>query len=121
MDTLFHRQGKGKCEVLDFLDGLSSEELATVFDSIDKIKEFGIDTPRKFLEHLGSGIFAIRAREDHVQPRVMAFMFDGYLIATHGFKKKRGSIPEVEIKKTKTIKRHWEKNGIEILKGILGG
>jgi len=129
LDTLFERFGKGNCPVIDFLDGLSVNEQAVIWVSIGLIEELGIDTPRRYLEHLGSGLFLIRAREDNVSPRIMAFMFGGYLIATHGFVKKRGSVPETDKKRTRKRKADWEKlnkktgqkNGEEFLKDLLGG
>lgn len=120
LDTLFDRRGKGKCEVLNFLDTLSDDELASVFDALEKIKEFGVNTPRRFLEHLGGGLFAVRARDEKVRLRILAFIFKDYLIATHGFKKKQGAIAESEIKKIKKVKKEWDKNGKLFLQNILG-
>lgn len=49
-------------------------------------------------------------------------MYDGYLIATHGFIKKKGPIAEEHKKKTAKIKAEYEKDnaGAELIKEILG-
>jgi len=97
-DVDFYEKENGEVPVGEFLSSLTFKDRAKVLRSIQLLEEFGIELKGPHCDHLGDGIYELRAKVSSNIQRVLYFHYEnGRFILTHGFTKKTQKTPPREI------------------------
>ncbi len=100
----------GRVPVQEFLDSLDDRAAAKVAGFIARLREHGLEMPRKFSKNLGSGLFELRVEHFDRIFRVFYFFQPGMVIvATSGFQKKSQQTPPGEIARAERLRALWLK------------
>jgi len=111
--VIFFRDEAGHAPVLDWLQDLQRENAkawANCRARIVLLSQFGHELRRPAVDFLRDGIYELRAKQGHVQYRILYF-FHGRNVAvlSHSLTKE-DSIPLVEIERALKRKRQFEQN-----------
>lgn len=95
-------QERDKVPVQDWLEGRSNDEQDACYQRLEELRDQGYEIGFPAAEHLGDGIWELRARVRKVRLRMLYF-FHGRdtVVITHGFHKDTAKIPPIEIKRAK--------------------
>lgn len=98
----FYRADNGSCPVIEYLDSLSIKMRAKIMRTIALLESNGNMLGMPYSEHLGDGIFELRAKHGSDISRVLYFFYiEKRIIMTHGFTKKTNKVPQSEIERAK--------------------
>lgn len=87
------------------LDNKVKEKFIWTFQLIEEVEII----PKKYLKHIGEGIYEIRVKQGSNIFRVFAFFEENkIIIAVNGFVKKTQKTPKGEIQKAIKIRREYE-------------
>jgi phage-related protein len=111
--VIFFRDDTGHAPVLDWLQDLQKENAkawANCRARIVLLSRFGHELRRPAVDFLRDGIYELRAKQGHVQYRILYF-FHGRnaAVLSHSITKE-DSIPPVEIERALKRKRQFEQN-----------
>lgn len=111
--VIFFQDEAGHAPVLAWLQELQAENAkawANCRARIALLSQFGHELRRPAVDFLRDGIYELRAKQGHVQYRILYF-FHGRNVAvlSHSLTKE-GSIPPVEIERALKRKRQFEQN-----------
>lgn len=110
MKITFYEDPMGKNLVKEFLNELDPKMRTKMLRSIMALQELGISLRMPLSEHLGDGIFELRAQVGTNISRVMYFfMIGNQAILIHGFIKKTQKTPSREIERAKKIRSDYMK------------
>ena len=94
----FYETENGECPVEDFIELQDIKMQAKIYKMLELLEERGNSLRMPYSEHLGDGIFQIRAQVGSNITRVLYFFFvDEKIILTNGFLKKTQRTPPSEI------------------------
>lgn len=101
-NIIFFELDETHCPVQDFLDSLDNKMAAKVYGLMDVLAEAGTTLRMPYSEHLGDGIFELRAKFGSNITRVLYFFFVGKtIVMTNGFVKKQQKTPKAQIELAK--------------------
>jgi len=97
-------------EWLDDLEDTEPKAHVACLERFQQLERSGFELRRPVAEHLGDGIYELRAKRGKVHYRILYF-YCGRNVAclTHGFTKE-GEIPPIEITRAKKAKALVERN-----------
>src|SRR5207302_9805645 len=112
-ELIFFKEKKGNAPVLEWLEELLAENQkawANCRAKIELLAEFGHELRRPAADFLRDGIYELRAKQSHVQYRILYF-FHGRNVAilAHSITKE-DAIPPLEIERALKRKREFEKD-----------
>ena len=100
----------GKCPIEDFLDSLEPKMKAKMLHIIELLERNGPMLRGIHSEHLGDGIFQLRAQQGSNITRVLYFFVSGRkIVLTNGFVKKEQKTPRSEIELAKKYREDYER------------
>ncbi len=103
MQVDFYKFEDGTNPIDPYLDALDKKMRAKVELSIRMLELFGNSLRMPYSEHLGDGIFELRAIQGNNIERVLYFFYIGdRVILTNGFTKKTSKTPKSEIELAKS-------------------
>lgn len=107
-EVLFYDCPDGRKPAREFLDGLEPKMRAKMTMLIVLLKKNGNRLRLPYSEHLGDGIFELRAQVGSDITRVLYFFFIGKkAVLTNGFKKKTQKTPPEEIALAKRYRKEF--------------
>jgi hypothetical protein len=111
-DLVFYRDETGTVPVLEWFRVLRTANQKAYANCIAKIRllrAFGNELRRPHVDYLRDGIFELRAKDKHVQYRIL-FFYHGRNVAilAHALTKEK-VVPAIEIERAIKRKRHYEK------------
>lgn len=99
----FYETEDGKKPVLDFLLSLDPKMRAKMGSMMELLEEKGNELRLPYTEHLGDGIFELRAIQGNNISRALFFFYvERRIIITNGFIKKQQKTPPKEIQLAKS-------------------
>ena len=99
----FYETADGQKPIVDFLQTLEPKMRAKMVAMMELLEEKGTALRMPYTEHLGDGIFELRAIQGGNISRALFFFFVGErIIITNGFIKKTQKTPPKEIRLAKT-------------------
>ena len=102
----------GRVPVREFLDSLDEMAAGKVAAFIERLREYGLKMPAKYVNKLGDDLFELRVKHFDRIFRVLFFYQPGMLIvAASGFQKKTQETPPVEIARARRLRALWLKYG----------
>jgi hypothetical protein len=111
--VIFFQDEAGRTPVLAWLQELQKENAkawANCRARIVLLSQFGHELRRPAADFLRDGIYELRAKQGHVQYRILYFFHDrNVAVLSHGLTKE-DSIPPVEIERALKRKRQFEQN-----------
>lgn len=109
VDVEFYTTFDGRKPAKEFLEGLSPKMRAKMIKIIELLENNGPDLRMPYSEHLGNGIFELRAKVGSDISRELYFFFAGKkAILTNGFTKKTQKTPKKEIELAEKYKKDYE-------------
>lgn len=104
----FFKKQDGTKPAKEFLLSQDEKMKAKLFGLVDILEEKGNQLRLPYSEHLGDGIFEIRAKVGSDISRVLYFFYyEGRIILTNGFVKKTQKTPPGEIEKAKKYRKEF--------------
>ncbi len=104
----FYETENGRTPVLDFLMSLDPKMRAKVGAMMQLLEEKGPELRKPYTEHLGNGIFELRAIQGNNISRTLFFFYaEQRIIITNGFIKKTGKTPPKEISLAKARRKDF--------------
>jgi len=112
-EVIFFRDADGSAPVIEWLESLSRENQkawANCRVRIEMLRQFGHELRRPTADFLRDGIYELRAKQGHVQYRILYF-FHGRNVAilAHSLTKE-DEIPALDIERAVKRKRLFESN-----------
>jgi phage-related protein len=111
--VIFFQDEAGHAPVLDWLQDLQEENAkswANCRARIVLLSQFGHELRRPAVEFLRDGIYELRAKQGHVQYRILYFFHNRNVAVLSHSITKEDSIPPVEIERALKRKRQFEQN-----------
>ena len=111
--VIFFQDEAGHAPVLDWLQDLQKENAkawANCRARIVLLSQFGHELRRPAVDFLRDGIYELRAKQGHVQYRILYFFHDRKAAVLSHSITKEDSIPPVEIERALKRKRQFEQN-----------
>lgn len=109
-EIVFYTKDDGSQPARDFISTLSLKMQARIITIISMLKQSGGQLRMPHSEHLGDGIFQIRAQQEGNISRVLYFFTDGQkIILTNGFTKKTPKTPPGEIERAKRYRTDYKR------------
>src|SRR5438270_13387930 len=109
----FFKEASGKAPVVEWLADLSHENQkawANCRAKIEMLAAFGHELRRPAADFLRDGVYELRAKQGHVQYRILYFFHRrNVAILAHGLTK-GAAIPPVDIERALKRKREFENN-----------
>jgi phage-related protein len=100
--VLYYEDKKGNSEILKFIESKKESNQAKILAYIEKLEELGPNLPRPYSDILKEGIHELRIKLSGDQIRILYFfIFQKYIVLTHGFVKNTDKVPKREIEKAK--------------------
>jgi hypothetical protein len=117
--SIYALEEDGKCELLEFLSGISEKMRNKLVRYFDRTKDHGLMGNEEILKNIGDKFLEFRTRDG---VRVFCFFDAGkMLICTGGYIKKRDKLDPVEIKRAKILRAKYEfaksSNTLQIIDG----
>ena len=107
-EVLFYDCPDGRKPAKEFLDGLDTKMRAKMSMMIALLKKNGNRLRLPYSEHLGDGIFELRAKAGSDISRILYFFFVGrQAVLTNGFVKKTQKTPPGEIELAKKYRKEF--------------
>lgn len=111
--VVFFQEKNGSSPVVDWLRALRKENVkawAVCFERLKLLRDFGHELRRPASDFLRDGIYELRAKQGHVQYRLLYF-FHGRNVAilAHGLTK-TDRVPDIDIERALKRKRLFEAN-----------
>jgi len=106
----------GKCEILNFIEGLPSNDQKKVLATIKRIEVHGIreSAKMKWIKKLDGGICEIRSQlGSNIQRCLYFHKVDNVYVITHGFTKKTDKTPRKEIRHAIKLMKEFEESNNE--------
>lgn len=101
----FYATKDGREPAKEFLESLDAKMIAKILKIIELLEVNGPSLRLPYTEHLGDGIFEIRAKQGSDIARVLYFFVIGKkIVLTNGFVKKTQKTPKREIEKAKRFR-----------------
>ncbi len=101
-EVLFYEKENGQCPVEEFLKKLDVKMRAKMVGLLEILEEKGNVLREPYSKHLEDGIFEIRCKVGSNITRVLYFFYyQGKIVLTNGFVKKRQKTPRKEIQVAK--------------------
>lgn len=112
--VVFYQEEDGKVPILDWLTRLLKEDRKGYAKCVARIKQLaasGYELRRPTADYLCSGIYELRAKNIHIQYRILYF-FHGQNVAilAHAIIKEQAAVPEIDIERAIERKRLFEEN-----------
>src|ERR1044071_7662131 len=111
--VIFFQDVHGRAPVLDWLQGLQRENAkawANCRARIVLLSQFGHELRRPAADLLRDGIYELRAKQGHVQYRILYFFHGRNVAVLSHCLTKEDSIPPIEIERALKRKRQFEQN-----------
>lgn len=111
--VIFFQDDAGHAPVLDWLQDLQRENAkawANCRARMVLLSQFGHELRRPAADFLRDGIYELRAKQGHVQYRILYFFHDRNVAVLSHSLTKEDSIPPVEIERALKRKRQFEQN-----------
>jgi phage-related protein len=111
--VVFFQDEAGRAPVLDWLEELQKENAkawANCRARIVLLSQFGHELRRPATDFLQDGVYELRAKQGHVQYRILYFFHDRNVAVLSHSVTKEHSIPPVEIERALRRKRQFEQN-----------
>jgi phage-related protein len=106
--VVFYQEGE-KVPVQDWLDKRSSDEQDACYERLEELGNSGHQLGFPAAEHLGDGIWELRARVRKVRLRMLYFFHErNTAVITHGFHKDRAKVPPGEIRRAKEKRLRYQ-------------
>lgn len=106
--VIFYDAPNGTQPAREFLYGLDKKMRAKMSQALAILQQYGVETRLPYSEHLGDGIFELRAKQGSDVSRVLYFFFIGKrIILTNGFMKKTQKTPPREIALAKKYRSEY--------------
>ena len=113
----FYESESGKKPVDEFLDSLEPKLQAKTVAMMELLEEKGNQLGKPYTEHLGGGIYELRAIQGNNISRSLFFFFVGRrIIITNGFVKKQQKTPPDQIELAKKRREDFHR---QIKEGII--
>ena len=109
--VIFYKTKDNKCNVIDFLDGLSGTVAKKVVWVLKLLEELDKIPVSYFKKLAGTEeIWECRIKSGSNSYRILGFFIDGsIIILTNGFKKKTRKIPKVQIEIAESFRNDYMK------------
>jgi phage-related protein len=88
----------GRCYVIEFIEQLELDEQAKLLSLLERTADYGPPRNTEKFKKLGGDIWEFKS----YQVRILCF-----IIATHGFKKKRDKTPKREIERAERMREEY--------------
>ena len=109
-EIIFYTKDDGSQPAREFIDTQSPKMRARIEKIIALLRQYGGQVRMPYSEHLGDGIFQVRAQQEGNISRVLYFFTDGQkIILTNGFEKKTPKTPPAEIERAKRYRADYER------------
>jgi phage-related protein len=111
--VVFYQEGNGEVPVMDWLyDLLESNERAwaNCRARIELLGQFGHELRRPAADYLGDGIYELRAKQGHVQYRLLYFFHGRQMVILAHALTKEDQIPKTDIERAIKRKKLFEEN-----------
>ena len=97
VEVIYYREG-GRVPIVEWLEMLAPKARALCTRHLERLANEGHELRRPLSDHLGGGIFELRARHQRVNLRMLYF-FHGtaVVVVMHGFAKQQALVPLPEI------------------------
>lgn len=106
----FYTTKDGREPAKEFIKSLDAKMIAKILKIIELLEVNGPSLRLPYTEHLGDGIFEIRAKQGSDITRVLYFFVIGKkIVLTNGFVKKTQKTPKKEIEKAKRFRFDYER------------
>lgn len=106
----FYATKDGREPAKEFIESLDAKMIAKLLKIIELLEANGPSLRIPYSEHLGDGIFEIRAKQGSDITRVLYFFVVGKkIVLTNGFVKKTQKTPKREIEKAKKFRSDYER------------
>ena len=107
--VIFYRTKRGKVPALEFIDKLPTKAQVKIRKQILLLSEERQNLRRPYADYLGDSIYELRIKFSPSDYRILYFFFRRKnIVMTHGFIKKTGKVPGVEIEKALSYKNEFE-------------
>lgn len=105
-EVIAYEDDNGQVPVEEFMNQLSIKMRAKLYGLLVILQEKGNMLREPYSKHLDDGIFELRCKLGSDIVRILYFFFyEGKIVLTNGFVKKRNKTPEEEIKLAKVRRR----------------
>ena len=101
-EVVLYENSHGQCPTEDFLSDLSKVDQKIVVyiqRALYRLEQYGSELRRPYVENLREKIWELRVKTHHGLFRFLYFFDDDNIVITHGFQKKSGDVPDLEIDK----------------------
>jgi phage-related protein len=94
----FYKTKSGRNPVKEFLDSLSSRQVANIIEAMDLLKTFGLQLKEPYVKFVGDKLYELRVKDPDGIYRILYFAASGKkFVVVHGFRKKTQKIPAKEL------------------------
>ncbi len=101
-EVIFYEKENGDCPVEDFINSLDLKMRVKIIGLLELLEEKGNQLREPYSKSIDDGIFEIRCQAGNNITRILYFFYyEGKIILTNGFVKKRQKTPKEEIKLAK--------------------
>jgi len=110
-NIVIYQERPGKAPLLEWLDGLPNKGQDKCIALIELLEQHGHDLRRPHCDILEQGIYELRARYKKMRYRILyAFVGEQAVLLSHGFTKKGGPVPNVELTRAKMYLANYVEN-----------
>jgi phage-related protein len=100
-----------KIPTQDWLDRRSRDEQDACYERLEELRDRGYQLEFPAAEHLGDGIWELRARVKKVRLRMLYCFYERETaVVTHGFQKNTEKVPTIEIRRAKEKRARYQAN-----------
>ena len=111
--VVFYQEADGQAPVVDWLEdllGSNERAWANCRARIELLAQFGHELRRPAADYLQNGIYELRARQGHVQHRLLYFFHERQAAILAHALTKEAVVPKADIERTVERKRRFEAN-----------
>jgi len=106
--VVFYQEGD-KAPTREWLDRRSDDEQDACYERLETLRDHGYELGFPAAEHLGDGIWELRARVKKVRLRMLYFFYERETaVVAHGFQKDTKKVPPIEIKRAKEKRLRYQ-------------
>jgi len=110
-NIVIYQERPGKAPLLEWLDSLPDKGQEKCIALIELLEQYGHELRRPHSDILEQGIYELRARYKKMRYRILyAFVGEKAVLLSHGFTKKSGPVPMVELKRAKMYLANYVEN-----------
>ncbi|OGZ60910.1 MAG: hypothetical protein A2919_00045 [Candidatus Spechtbacteria bacterium RIFCSPLOWO2_01_FULL_43_12] len=108
--VIFYKTSRGEEPTVRYLKTLDVKVRTKFYKLLTLLENLGPNLRRPYADLLKNKIYELRIKFGSNQYRTLYFFFGReYIVITHGFTKKTDQVPEIEIKRTETYRKDFEK------------